>query len=201
MGRGGQVRYVIGLTGNIACGKSEVARMLAALGARVIDADRVAHAVMRPGTPVHSQIVCTFGPQILEAGGSVDRAKLGALVFADPQAMATLEGLVHPATILEVERQISDTMEPVVVVEAIKLIESGMHARYDALWVVTAPRQAQIDRLVRDRGLSVEEATLRIDAQPPQAKKAGLADVVLHNDGDLADLQAQVEAAWTAIPT
>jgi dephospho-CoA kinase len=201
MGGVGQVRYVIGLTGNIACGKSEVARMLASLGARVIDADRVAHTVMRPGTPVHSEIVCTFGPEILEGDGSVDRTKLGALVFADPEAMATLERLVHPATIAEVERQISDTTEPVVAVEAIKLIESGMHGRYDALWVVTAPRQAQIDRLVRGRGLSLEEAKLRIDAQPPQAEKAALADVVLHNDGNLADLQAQVEAAWAAIPT
>jgi dephospho-CoA kinase len=201
MGGAGQVRYVIGLTGNIACGKSQVARILAALGARVIDADRVAHAVMRPGTPVHSEIVCRFGPEILAGDGSVDRTKLGALVFADPQAMAALEGLVHPATLAEVERQISDTTEPVVVVEAIKLIESGMHARHDALWVVTAPRQAQIDRLMRDRRLSVEEATLRIDAQPPQAEKAVLADVVLHNDGDLVDLQAQVEAAWAAIPT
>jgi dephospho-CoA kinase len=137
----------------------------------------------------------------LEGDGSVDRTKLGALVFADPEAMATLERLVHPATIAEVERQISDTTEPVVAVEAIKLIESGMHGRYDALWVVTAPRQAQIDRLVRGRGLSLEEAKLRIDAQPPQAEKAALADVVLHNDGNLADLQAQVEAAWAAIPT
>ena len=91
MGGAGQVRYVIGLTGNIACGKSQVARILAALGARVIDADRVAHAVMRPGTPVHSEIVCRFGPEILAGDGSVDRTKLGALVFADPQAMAALD--------------------------------------------------------------------------------------------------------------
>ncbi len=192
--------YVIGLTGNIACGKSEAARMLAALGARVIDADQVAHAVMRPGTPVHSEIVCAFGPAILARDGSVDRARLGALVFADPEALATLEGLVHPATAAAVERQIASATERVVVVEAIKLIEAGMHARYDALWVVTAPRQAQIERLMATRGLSQAEAVLRIDAQPPQAQKVALADVVLHNDGDLAALQAQVEAAWTAIP-
>jgi dephospho-CoA kinase len=194
------VTYLIGLTGNIACGKSEVGKMLAALGARFIDADHVAHRVMRPGTPVHSDLVCAFGPEVLQRDGSVDRTKLGALVFSDPEAMITLEKKIHPATIAAVEHQIAQATESVVVVEAIKLIESGMHTRYDALWVVTAPRQTQIDRLVTLRGLSIEEATLRIDAQPPQAEKAAQADVVLHNDGDIEHLRSRVMAAWTAIP-
>jgi dephospho-CoA kinase len=200
MGGGGRVTYVVGLTGNIACGKTEVARMLAALGAHVIDADRVAHAVMQPGTPVHSGVVCAFGPEVLARDGSLDRERLGALVFADPEALATLEHLVHPATVAEVRQRVEQATEPVVVVEAIKLIEAGMESDCDALWVVTAPRQAQVERLVATRGLTRKEAELRIDAQPPQAEKLARADLVLHNDGDLAELHAQVEVAWAAIP-
>lgn len=191
--------FLIGLTGNIATGKSLVAQMLAELGARVIDADRVAQAMMLPGGPAYDGVVETFGADILseaDDGGTIDRAKLGAIVFRDPAALRRLEQIVHPATVAAVNRLIAATEEQVVVVEAIKLIEAGMHRRYEALWVVTAPREVQIARLMATRGLSEAEAALRIDAQPPQTEKAALADLVIVNDGSLADLRLKVEAAW-----
>ena len=193
-------RTLIGLTGNIATGKSAVARMLASLGAAVIDADRVAHEVMEPGGAAYAAVVDAFGPEILNPGGTVDRRRLGDIVFRDPAALARLEAAVHPAVLLEVGRRIAAAEAGVVVVEAIKLIEAGMHRAYDALWVVTAPREVQIERLVRERGMTHDEATLRVDAQPPQEEKAALADRVLVNDGTLAQLRARVEAAWEQLP-
>ncbi len=187
---------LIGLTGNIAAGKSQVARLLAERGAQVIDADRVAHQVMQPGQPAYEAVVRAFGAGILDADGVIDRRKLGAIVFRDRAAMRRLEEAVHPAVLAEVDRRIARSAAPVIVVEAIKLIEAGMHRAYDALWVVTAPRAVRIERLVASRGLSRREAALRVDAQPPQAEKAALADVVIVNDGSLDDLRAQVEAAW-----
>jgi len=193
-------RVLIGLTGNIATGKSAVGRMLAELGATVIDADRVAHEVMEPGGPAFAGVVDAFGPEILTPGGTIDRRTLGDIVFRDPAALARLEAAVHPAVILEVGERIARAEAAVVVVEAIKLIEAGMHRAYDALWVVTAPREVQIERLVRERGLTHDEAALRVDAQPPQEEKAALADRVLVNDGTLAQLRARVRAAWDELP-
>jgi len=194
--------FLIGLTGNIATGKSLVAQMLAEVGARVIDADQVAHAVMLPGGAAYGAVVEAFGSDILsetDADGTIDRAKLGAIVFRDPVALRRLEQAVHPATVAAVNRLIAAAAERVVVVEAIKLIEADMHRRYDALWVVTAPREVQIARLMAIRGLSQAEATLRVDAQPPQAEKAALADLVIVNDGGVADLRLKVEAAWAEV--
>jgi dephospho-CoA kinase len=193
-------RTLIGLTGNIATGKSAVGRMLAELGALVIDADRVAHEVMEPGGPAFAVLVEAFGPEFLTPEGTVDRRKLGEVVFRDPAALARLEAAVHPAVILEVGERIAAAEARVVVIEAIKLIEAGMHRAYHALWVVTAPRSAQVERLVRTRGLTCDEAALRVDAQPPQEEKAALADVVLINDGSLDQLRAQVWAAWQELP-
>ena len=191
--------YLIGLTGNIATGKGEVTRILAGLGACTIDADQVAHQVMQPGGPAYDPVVDAFGTDILDADGEIDRAKLGAVVFRDPKALRRLEAAVHPAVIFEVDRQIAGATEPVVVVEAIKLIEAGMHRQYDALWVVTAPRQLQMARLVSSRGLTEAEAALRIDAQPPQEEKAALADHVIVNDGDMDALRGKVKTAWAQI--
>jgi dephospho-CoA kinase len=195
-------RLIIGLTGNIATGKSEVARTLARLGARVIDADQVAHTVMQPGGPAYSAVVDAFGPEILSTGGTIDREKLGGIVFRDPAALRRLEAAVHPATIAEIDRLIAQISEPVVVVEAIKLIEAGMHRDYDSIWVVTAPRELQISRLQSTRGLTEQDAALRVDAQPPQEEKIARADLVITNDGDLTSLQDKVKAAWKAtLPT
>ncbi len=191
--------YVIGLTGNIATGKSTVARMLRELGATIIDADRVAHEVMRAGTPVHRAVVEAFGSQILCTDGEIDRARLGEIVFSDPQALARLEAIVHPAVLEEVARRIAAAPTPVVVVEAIKLIESGMAEAFDALWVTTCPAEERVRRLMADRGLSRQEAEQRVRAQPPQEAKIARADVVISTDGSLEETRAQVEAAWRAL--
>jgi dephospho-CoA kinase len=187
---------MIGLTGNIATGKSEVGRMLAELGARVIDADAVAHQVMRRGEPAYTAVVEAFGPGILRPDGEVDRARLGAIVFADAEALRRLEAIVHPEVIARVDALIREATEPVIVVEAIKLIEAGMHRNCHTLWVVTCPREQQIARLMRTRGLSEAEAVLRVDAQPPQAEKVALADVVIDNSHTLAETRRQVETEW-----
>jgi dephospho-CoA kinase len=144
-------------------------------------------------------VVDAFGQEILADDGTIDRQRLGAIVFRDPAALRRLEAVVHPATIAEVDRRIAQAVAPVVVVEAIKLIEAGMHRGYNALWVVTAPRSLQIARLVANRGLTEAQAALRVDAQSPQEKKAALADLVIVNDGDLATLWAKVKAAWTQL--
>jgi dephospho-CoA kinase len=235
--------YVIGLTGNIATGKSTVAAMLAQLGAQVIDADALAHQVMRAGTPAWHQIVERFGREILEEDGEIDRSRLGAQAFADPAAMACLEAIVHPAVIAEAERLLQAMQESanvpascgadrpvlhrrsgrggappaggsdsrniavrratcagrVAVLEAIKLIESGMHHHCNELWVVTCPREQQVQRLMQTRNLSQREAELRIDAQPPQQEKLALASTIIDNGADPQATRAQVEREWERV--
>ena len=187
---------LIGLTGNISTGKSTVAGMLAELGAEVIDADRVAHQLMRAGTLAHAQIVETFGPQVLAPDGEIDRARLGDIVFADPDSLARLEAIVHPATLEAIDRRIAATSAEVVVVEAIKLIEAGMADGCDSVWVTTCRPEQQVYRIVGGRGLSRAEAELRVRAQPPQEDKIARADVVVDTSGSLARTRAQVRAAW-----
>jgi dephospho-CoA kinase len=189
-------KYLIGLTGNIATGKSAVLDMLRRLGARVIDADALVHHLMAKGTPVWQAILDEFGEGILGPEGEIDRGKLGAIVFADAEALKKLEAIVHPAVTARVDELIRQATEPVVVVEAIKLIEAGWHRTYDALWVVTCPREQQLERLMRMRKLSRQEALLRIEAQPPQEDKVALADVVIDNSGSLKETGEQVERSW-----
>ena len=192
--------YVIGLTGNIATGKSTVGRMLAEWGAEHIDADRLAHQVMACGTAAWEQIVRAFGREVLRPDGEIDRARLGAIVFSDDDALARLEGIVHPPVIARTRERIARSSAPAVVVEAIKLIESGMVAELcDALWVVVAPRDVQIERLVAGRGLSREDAVARVDAQPPQSAKVAHADVVIDNGGSIEATRRQVARAWDAL--
>ncbi|RMF37593.1 MAG: dephospho-CoA kinase [Chloroflexi bacterium] len=191
-GQGRRRPYLIGLTGNIATGKSTVARMLAEQGATVIDADRLAHQAMRRGTPVYRRIVETFGEEVLAPDGEVDRARLGRIVFADPEALRRLEAIVHPAVIAEVARRIAQADGDLVVVEAIKLIEAGMHRDLDALWVTTCPREEQVRRLMAERGMSRAEAERRVDAQPPQEEKVALADRVIDTSGSLEETRRQV---------
>jgi len=205
--------YLIGLTGNIATGKSSVARILQGLGAHVVDADELAHRVMEPGTDVWQQVVDAFGEEMVGPGDRIDRSRLGALVFSDPEALRSLEEIVHPAVLAETERiltgiervhdleegglqQGEEVPDPVAVVEAIKLIESGLARRCDSVWVVTCERDLQVQRLMENRGLSRAEALLRIDAQPSQEQKVELADVVIENSGSREDLRRRVEREW-----
>jgi dephospho-CoA kinase len=195
-------KTVIGLTGNIGVGKSTIMALLAELGAAGIDADKVAHEVMAPGQPAYDPIVARFGPQIAPGGGPIDRLRLGQIVFSDPAALADLEAIVHPAVFQVIQRRVAETDAPVVVIEAIKLLEAGLSRQLcDQVWVVTAPRAQQIQRLMKSRHLSEAEAILRIDAQPPQAAKIAQADVVIENDGGLDEVRAQVERAWRMVNT
>ena len=200
--------YLIGLTGNIATGKSLVGRMLGELGAHVIDADALVRDLQRQDTLVYAAIVAEFGPNILRADGEIDRDQLGAQVFSDPEALDRLEAIVHPAVGLEIERRLSDLsrarstsdLRTVAVVEAIKLIEAGLHQRCNSLWVVTSRPEVQLERLVRTRGLSEADARLRIEAQAPQSEKAALADVLIENNGTLDSLREQVRRQWDQLP-
>jgi dephospho-CoA kinase len=192
--------YVIGLTGNIATGKSLVGRMLAERGAEHIDADRLAHKVMARGTEGWHEVLVAFGQEIVQPDGEIDRRELGRIVFADPDALARLEQIIHPRVIALTRQLIEDTQASTVVVEAVKLIESGMACQLcDALWVVVAPRTAQLERLMAFRGLDRQEALLRISAQPPQERKAAHADVVIDNGGAIETTRRQVEQACNQI--
>lgn len=188
--------YLIGLTGNIATGKSTVMKILGELGAYTIDADKVAHQVMDSQQPVKEAIVRHFGENVLTRKGEMDRRALAEIVFKDPAALRQLEEIVHPAVIEAVDGLIEKAAERMIAVEAIKLIESGMHRQYDALWVVISPEEQQIERLVNQRGLSAEDARLRAQAQPPQSDKEKQADVVIDNSGSLENLRSQTVEAW-----
>ncbi|WP_376789274.1 dephospho-CoA kinase [Thermoflexus sp.] len=193
----GKRPVLIGLTGNIACGKSTVARMLAEKGAYIIDADAIAHEVIRKGTPAYESILRRFGEEILGPDGEIDRRRLGAIVFRDPRAMQDLEAVVHPAVLEEIQRRVQACSQaPAIVIEAIKLIESGLAWACDTLWVVTCPEPEQIRRLVIERGFAEEEARIRVHAQPPQEEKIRHADVIIDNSGDLEMTRRQVERAW-----
>ena len=190
--------HVIGLTGAIACGKSTIARILADLGATVVDADRVVHELQAPGQPVYRAIVEAFGPDVLAPDGRIDRSKLGAVVFADPAALRRLEEITHPAVIAEVDRRVEVARAsgaPAAVVEAVKLVEAGMHRRCDSLWIVSCTAEIQEARLAA-RGHDAATVRARLSAQPDLAPKLAIADVVIENSGTLEDARRQVAAAW-----
>ena len=191
--------YLIGLTGNIATGKSTVAKMLGDLGATVIDADALVHELQRKGTATYDAIVAAFGPAILNQDREIDRTALGAIVFSDPAKLQLLESIVHPAVLLESIRRIGEAVTPVVVYEAIKLIEAGRAEMCDAVWVVTARPEVQLDRLLRDRQMSEADARRRTEAQSPQSEKVRHATLVIDNSGSLAETRRQVETAFRAI--
>ncbi len=190
---------IVGLTGNIGCGKTAVAGMLRRLGAEFIDADKVAHEQLRPATPATAAVARRFGRQILKADGSVDRQALANVVFADAKALRALERIVHPFVLREIDERVARAQAAVVVIEAIKLLESGLHLRCDQVWVVTCHEEQQVERLITSRGMLREEALQRIRAQPPQAEKAARADVVIDNGGTLEETWRQVKAAWSAL--
>ncbi len=193
-------RCVIGLTGNIASGKSEVARMLRELGAEVIDADLVAHETLAPGTPEALAVEARFGSDVLRPDGSVDRTALGNIAFSDPQALADLEAIVHPGTRRRILEQVDRSNAEVAVIEAIKLLEGPLVDHVDVVWVVAARHEVRVQRLVRKRGLSVADAEQRVDAQNPEEDKIRWAAVVLRNEGTLEELRRQVQAAWKSLP-
>ncbi len=192
-------KYVIGLTGNIATGKSLVRRMLEHLGAYTLDADALAHRVMEPGAPAFKPIVENFGKFILSPEGHIDRKKLGAMVFSNPDALKQLESITHPEIHNALKMLIERARHKIVVVEAIKLIENGLADQMDAVWVVNASPELQLRRLMEKRKLNHADAQRRIQAQNPQGDKLARADVVIDNQGKPEATWAQVQAAWKNI--
>jgi len=191
-------KYVIGLTGNIAMGKSLVRRMLEHLGAYTIDADTLVHQAMAPGAPAYKPVVLTFGTWILDDEKRIDRARLGAIAFAHPEAMRRLEAITHPIVERAIDTLIARNPRRFVVIEAIKLLESPIANWVDAVWVVNASEDTQVARLVK-RGLSRQEALKRIHAQNPQADKLARAHVVIDNNGTPEQTWMQVRSAWSQI--
>jgi dephospho-CoA kinase len=193
-------KYVIGLTGNIATGKTLVLRMLKELGAYTIDADELAHILMRRGAPLYDRVVAEFGRYILDPDEEIDRGRLGEIVFAVPRALAHLEHITHPTIGAVTRRLIDNARADVVVVEAIKLLESDLADLCDAVWVVTATPEVQLQRLMTQRRMSAAQAMQRIQAQPPQADKVARANVVIDNSGDVVATWQTVQRHFAAIP-
>ncbi len=189
-------KYVIGLTGNIGTGKSVVRRMLEHLGGYGIDADMLAHRAIAKGAPGYQPVVTTFGRFIVGEDGEVNRARLGRIVFNDPEAMALLEKVVHPLVEQAIDVMVQRATQPVVVVEAIKLFEANLARLCDASWVTFAPPEVQLARLVQQRKMNEVDARQRIAAQPAQEKKMALASVVVKNAGSFEDTWKQVAAFW-----
>jgi dephospho-CoA kinase len=188
--------YKIGLTGNIGCGKTTVGAMLQELGADYVDADQLVHELLGPDSPMVDQLARRFGTDLVKADGSIDRRRLGAIVFADAAALRELEALLHPAVRVVVRRRMAEATAPAIVVDAIKLIESGLYKEMNSVWVVTCESADQQRRLIQLRGLTVEEVRARVAAQPPQAEKLPFADVVIDNSGAPEATRRQVIAAW-----
>lgn len=187
----------VGLTGGIGSGKSTVARLLADLGAVVVDADRLAGEAIAPGTPGLSRVVEEFGPDVLTPDGSVDRPKLAALVFGEPDRLAALENIVHPeVTRRSDELAASAPRNAVVVFDVPLLVEKRLAGRYDVVVVVDATLQTQIDRLVTARGMSKSDVRSRLDAQATREERLAVADYVIVNDGDLQTLYSHVQRLW-----
>jgi len=192
--------YIIGLTGNIATGKSTVLRYLQEKGAYVLDADTLAHASMEQGTHAYEAIVEAFGVAILQPDGVIDRPKLGSIVFTDPAKLAQLEAIVHPAVFDLARRQLAGTEAEVVVLEAIKLLEAGqLVTMCDEVWVITANPETQLRRLRETRNMDAAEAERRMAAQSPQTDKIKRADRVIQNDGTVEELYQQLDQYWADV--
>ncbi len=190
--------YILGLTGNIASGKTTIGLMLLELGATsYVDADHVVHELYLPGKPLVAELTKAFGEEILDRDGGVDRRVLGQLVFGDHEKLRRLESIVHPAVQAAlIERLRAMPPDGIGVLDAIKLVESGYAPICHGVWLVTCPPEVQLQRLMTTRGLSETEAQQRIAAQPPLEPKRAAATEIIENSGSLDDLRQQVTQAW-----
>ncbi|MFJ7148267.1 dephospho-CoA kinase [Streptomyces sp. NPDC100445] len=187
----------VGLTGGIGAGKSEVSRLLVEHGAVLIDADRIAREVVAPGTPGLAAVVDAFGPDVLTADGGLDRPRLGSIVFADPEKLAVLNAIVHPLVRDRSERLESAADEDAVVVHDVPLLtENGLAPLYDVVIVVDTAPGTQLDRLVRLRGMTEEDARARMAAQATRERRREIADILIDNDVPLDELRARVAEVW-----
>ncbi|MFJ2604467.1 MULTISPECIES: dephospho-CoA kinase [unclassified Streptomyces] len=187
----------VGLTGGIGAGKSEVSRLLVEHGAVLIDADRIAREVVAPGTDGLAAVVDAFGADVIGADGALDRPRLGAIVFADPERLAVLNAIVHPLVGARSRQLEAAAAEDAVVVHDVPLLtENGLAPLYDLVIVVDASPETQLDRLIRLRGMTEQDARARMAAQASREQRRAIADVVVDNDVPLARLQERVREVW-----
>ncbi|MFE5757138.1 dephospho-CoA kinase [Streptomyces massasporeus] len=190
----------VGLTGGIGAGKSEVSRLLVACGAVLIDADRIAREVVAPGTPGLASVVEAFGEEILAADGSLDRPRLGAIVFSDAEKLSTLNAIVHPLVGARSRELEEAAAEDAVVLHDVPLLtENGLAPLYDLVIVVDAAPETQLDRLVRLRGMTEEDARARMAAQATREQRREIADIVIDNDVPLEELEQRVKDVWAEL--
>ncbi|MGH3309796.1 MAG: dephospho-CoA kinase [Streptomyces sp.] len=208
----------VGLTGGIGAGKSEVSRLLDACGAVIVDADKIAREVVEPGTPGLAAVVAEFGEEILAPDGTLDRPKLGSVVFADTERLAALNAIVHPLVgerSAQLEREAGGTDGAaggtaggaddgagggaVIVHDVPLLTENGLAPLFDLVLVVDASPQTRLDRLVRSRGMAEEEVRARMAAQASRAERLAVADIVIDNDGPLEELEPRVRQVWESL--
>jgi dephospho-CoA kinase len=188
----------VGLTGGIACGKSTVAALLRARGVPVLDLDAVAREVVAPGQPALAEIAARWPDVVVD--GALDRPALGRIITTDPVQRVALERITHPRILERAERWLAE-QTGVAVVEAALMVETGSWRRYDALLVVTCTPEVQLQRLMARNGFSADEAAGWLAAQMPLAEKERVATAVIHNDGDTAALQAELDRAWPLVNT
>jgi len=189
-------RLVIGVTGNIACGKSAVVTILRDLGAEAIDADAVYHMLIVQGSRLWQRITERFGSDVLSPTGEIDRIALGRIVFRDAAALQELEQLTHAEVVGEIRRRLASMTASVIAIDAVKLIESGLADACDEVWLVICERNQQIERLIARNHLSLDDAMARVAAQSSLDDKLGLAQVVIENSGAIATTRRQVEREW-----
>lgn len=190
---------IIGLTGGFGSGKSTVAKFLAELGALVIDADEVGHEISRSGTEAWREVVNAFGQGIISFDGTIDRRKLGKIIFRDPDARARLNHIMHPRIRVQVEAMLAKYEKAgadIVVVEAPLLLEAGWKSMVDELWVTSAPQATVISRLKEQRGTPEAESLARIRAQLSDEERTNQADVVIYTDCTLDELKDSVTELW-----
>jgi dephospho-CoA kinase len=192
----------IGVTGGIGSGKSTVTKFLGELGAPIIDADKVGHAIYAPDGPAYGDVVAAFGPGILASDGTIDRKKLGPIVFADANALKWLNSIVHPKMFARM-REMIEQLRAVgernpIVVEAAILIEANWQALFDEIWLVMASKEQVVERIARDRGLKPEQTEARIRAQLPDAERKKHSSLVISNNGTIDELREKIAHLWQA---
>jgi dephospho-CoA kinase len=193
-------KFIIGLTGNIATGKSAVMNLAIERGALAIDADKIVHEILQHDMAVQEAITNIFGPTVRHADGRIIRSALGEIVFDNPQAMRNLEAIIHPAVHRQVLSRIKESQSSIIIIEAIKLLEGKLRGICHTIWVTRCSRERQLERLRVCRGLDDESAVIRVDSQAPQEDKVLHADSVIDTDGLMDDTRRQFEQAWSRIP-
>jgi dephospho-CoA kinase len=193
-------KFIIGLTGNIATGKSAVMNLAIERGALAIDADKIVHEILEDDMAVQETIAHIFGPTVRHADGRIIRPALGEIVFGNPQALRELEAIIHPAVHRQVISRIKESQASIVMIEAIKLLEGKLRGICHTIWVTRCSRERQLERLRICRGMDEKSAVMRVDSQAPQEDKVLQADSVIDTDGVMDDTRRQFEQAWSRIP-